>query len=104
MKVTPLGPGGEDITWPEQVAPRSRLVSSTRKIKPQTSNRAAGAAGGAGLCGGGDEGVPAACGTICGCHMASVAMVARAGEGCRCVRGTRDGVVRSIAPPGVAGL
>ena len=34
----PLGPGGEDITWPDQVAPRGRKASSTRKIKPQTSN------------------------------------------------------------------
>ena len=34
----PLGPGGEDITWPNQVAPRGRKASSTRKIKPQTSN------------------------------------------------------------------
>ena len=29
---------GEDITWPDQVAPRGRKASSTRKIKPQTSN------------------------------------------------------------------
>ena len=28
----------EDITWPDQVAPRGRKASSTRKIKPQTSN------------------------------------------------------------------
>ena len=34
----PLGPGGEDIAWPDQVAPRVRKASSTRKIKPQTSN------------------------------------------------------------------
>ena len=34
----PLGPGGEDITWPDQVAPRGQKASSTRKIKPQTSN------------------------------------------------------------------
>ena len=34
----PLGPGGEDVTWPDQVAPRGRKASSTRKIKPQTSN------------------------------------------------------------------
>ena len=34
----PLGPGGEDITWPDQVAPRGRKASSTRKIKPQTSS------------------------------------------------------------------
>ena len=30
--------GGEDITWPDQVAPWGRKASSTRKIKPQTSN------------------------------------------------------------------
>ena len=34
----PLGPGGEDITWLDQVAPRGRKASSTRKVKPQTSN------------------------------------------------------------------
>ena len=34
-----LGPGLEDITWPNQVAPRSRKASSTRKFKPQTSNQ-----------------------------------------------------------------
>ena len=33
-----LGPGGEDFTWPDQVAPRGQKASSTRKIKPQTSN------------------------------------------------------------------
>ena len=38
MRAPPLGPGGEDITWPNQVAPRGRKASSTRKIKPQTSN------------------------------------------------------------------
>ena len=38
MKGPPLGPGGEDITWPNQVAPRGRNASSIRKIKPQTSN------------------------------------------------------------------
>ena len=38
MKGPPLGPGGEDITWPDLVAPRGRRASSTRKIKPQTSN------------------------------------------------------------------
>ena len=37
MKGPPLGPGGEDITWPDQVAPRGQKASSTRKIKPQTS-------------------------------------------------------------------
>ena len=38
MECPPLGPGVEDITWPDQVAPRGRKASSTRKIKPQTSN------------------------------------------------------------------
>ena len=38
MEAPPLGPGGEDITWPDQVAPRGRKASSTRKIEPQTSN------------------------------------------------------------------
>ena len=38
MKGLALGPGGEYITWPDQVAPRGRMASSTRKIKPQTSN------------------------------------------------------------------
>ena len=38
MEGPPLGPGGEDITWPNQVAPRGRKASSTHKIKPQTSN------------------------------------------------------------------
>ena len=38
MKRPPLGPGGEDITWANQVAPQGRKASSTRKIKPQTSN------------------------------------------------------------------
>ena len=38
MESPPLGPGGEDITWPHQVAPRGRKASSTRKIKPQNSN------------------------------------------------------------------
>ena len=41
MEGPPLGPCGEDITWPDQVAPRGRKASSTRKIKPQTSNRMA---------------------------------------------------------------
>ena len=27
--------GGEDITWPDQVAPRGRGAPSTRNIKPQ---------------------------------------------------------------------
>ena len=38
MEGPPLGPGGEDITWPDQVAPRGRKASSTRKIKHQTPN------------------------------------------------------------------
>ena len=38
MKGPPLDPGGEDITWPDQVAPRGRKASSTRSLKPQTSN------------------------------------------------------------------
>ena len=38
MEGPPLGPGGQDITWPDQVAPWGRKASSTRKIKPQTSN------------------------------------------------------------------
>ena len=38
MKGPPLDPGGKDITWPDRVAPRGRKASSTRKIKPQTSN------------------------------------------------------------------
>ena len=38
MKGPPLGPGGEDISWPNQVAPRGPRTSSTRKVKPQTSN------------------------------------------------------------------
>ena len=38
MEGPPLGPRGEDITWPDQVAPRGRKASSTRKMKPQTSN------------------------------------------------------------------
>ena len=38
MEGPPLGPGGEDTTWPDQVAPRGRKASTTRKIKPQISN------------------------------------------------------------------
>ena len=38
MKGPPLGPGGEDITWTDQVAPRGRKSSSTRENKSQTSN------------------------------------------------------------------
>ena len=42
MEGPPLGPGGEDITWTYEVAPRGRKASSTRKIKPQTSNLVSG--------------------------------------------------------------
>ena len=38
MKGHPLGPCGEDITWPDQEAPQGRKASSTRNFKPQTSN------------------------------------------------------------------
>ena len=38
MKGPRLGPGGEDITWPDQVAPRGRRTSGTRNVKPQTSS------------------------------------------------------------------
>ena len=38
MKGPPLGPCGEDITWPDQVAPRGRKSSTTRNLKSQTSN------------------------------------------------------------------
>ena len=38
MEGPPLGPGGEDITWPNQVAPRGQRAPSTRKFKTQTSN------------------------------------------------------------------
>ena len=38
MKSPPLGPGGEAITWPFQVAPQGRRAHSTRNVKPQTSN------------------------------------------------------------------
>ena len=38
MKGPPLGPGREDITWPDQVAPRRRKASTTRNLKPHTSN------------------------------------------------------------------
>ena len=38
MKGPPQGPGGEDVTWPDQVAPRGRKASSTRNLKPHTSN------------------------------------------------------------------
>ena len=39
MKDAPLGPGGEDITWPNQVAPRGQKASITNKMKSQTSNQ-----------------------------------------------------------------
>ena len=39
MKDPPLGPGGEDITWPNHVAPWGPKVSNTRNVKPQTSDR-----------------------------------------------------------------
>ena len=51
MEGPPLGPGGEDITWPDQVAPRGRKASSTRKIKPQTSNPTDCPCGGVRACG-----------------------------------------------------
>ena len=38
MKGPPLGLGGEDTTWPDHVALRGRRTSSTRNVKPQTSN------------------------------------------------------------------
>ena len=38
MKGPPLGRGGQDITWPDRVAPWGRSPPSTRKVKPQTSN------------------------------------------------------------------
>ena len=37
MKGPPLGPRGEDITWPDQVALWGRRTSSTRNPRPQTS-------------------------------------------------------------------
>ena len=39
MKGPPLGSGGEDIKWHDQVAPRGRKASSTRSLKPQTSKQ-----------------------------------------------------------------
>ena len=40
MRGPSLGPGGEDIIWPEQVAPRNErcLVPETSNLTPQTSN------------------------------------------------------------------
>ena len=37
MKGFPPDPGGEDITWPDQVAPRGGTEPRTHKIKPQIS-------------------------------------------------------------------
>ena len=37
-EVPPTRTGRENITWPDQVAPRSQKASSTRKFKPQSSN------------------------------------------------------------------
>ena len=36
MKGPRLGPGMENIIWPDQVAPRGRRTPSTRKVKRQT--------------------------------------------------------------------
>ena len=38
MKAPPLGPSGEHITWPDQVAARCRKASSTRNHKPRPSS------------------------------------------------------------------
>ena len=59
MTGPPLRLGGEDITWADQVAPRGRKASSTRKIKPQTSNLP-GAVG----VGGGPSTGPTACALV----------------------------------------
>ena len=37
MKGPAVGPAGEDITLPDQVAPRGPKASSTRNLKSQTS-------------------------------------------------------------------
>ena len=37
MRGPPLGPGRDNITWPNQVGLRSQMASSTRKINPQTA-------------------------------------------------------------------
>ena len=39
MKGPPLSPGGEDITWPDQVAPRAaeRLLAEASNVKSQTA-------------------------------------------------------------------
>ena len=39
MKGHPPGPGGEDITWPDQVALRSEKAPSTGNVNTQTSNQ-----------------------------------------------------------------
>ena len=38
MKGIPLGPDWEDITWPDQVAPRDGKASSTLNLKTTTAN------------------------------------------------------------------
>ena len=40
MEGSRLGPGGDDITWPDQVAPgaEERLVPEKSYLKPQTSS------------------------------------------------------------------
>ena len=38
MKGPSLGPSGKDITWPDQVAARSRRMPRTRKNETPTSN------------------------------------------------------------------
>ena len=42
MKGTLLGPGGEDINWPDQAAPRGRKASSAQNLKPQNLKTAFG--------------------------------------------------------------
>ena len=40
MRGPPLGPGGEDMTWSDQVAPRAerRLVPAKSNLKPKTTS------------------------------------------------------------------
>ena len=38
MKGPPLGLAGEDITWPDQVAPLGQRTPSSRNVEPQTSS------------------------------------------------------------------
>ena len=38
MRGPPLDPGGEDITWPDPLAPRGQKALGTPKVKPQSSN------------------------------------------------------------------